>query len=354
MNIALDIGTSAFRTLRRQESRLFGRQCPAVYVSLPNGAAQRRLLQQAEVPFSLCDDALIVTGSEAVDVAESWNLPTVPLLPEGRMPIQDPLSRQVAAALIDAVLPLACAEHPSSTRPPICTMIVPGNPQREGNPEIEFFARLVSLRGYDPVILSAGHAVALAELGNASFSGVGISVGATFSSICITHRGQVLAESTLPLGTNRLDQFIAERLNRFLWDAAGNRYFDLSSANQLRRQVSFPLSKSHSTDARVAGEVMGELLIEIGNEYGKLLERVRGRALAETQSLPVVLCGGITRIDGLLSEVQTRWNGLSRLRSTGEIRLAGDPLWTPSRGCLIAAEVEGSTLLNTPTTTRAA
>ncbi|MEZ6056220.1 MAG: hypothetical protein R3C01_05905 [Planctomycetaceae bacterium] len=348
MSVALDIGTSGFRSLRRHEGRLFGRQCPAVYVSLANGKAQRRLLEQADVTFSLCDDALIVTGSHALDVSESLNLPTIPLLPEGQLPTQDPLSRQVAAALIDAILPVAMQSGvttntgTTNTASPICTLIVPGNPQSEGSPELEFFARLVRLKGYDPVILSAGHAIALAELGRESFTGVGISLGATFSSICLTHRGQVLSEATLPVGTNGIDQAIAQRLNRFLWDAAGNRYFDLFAAKSLREKLRLPVPANANDDWRLTSQLIDNSITTIGRELGRMLTRQKHLTTTDSGPLPVVLSGGLTRSVGFEEFVQSRWQQLPGLQSLGTMRIANDSVWTAARGCLIAAEVEAT------------
>ncbi len=95
MTIALDLGASQFRTLRRIEGRLVARTIDALYPVLADTPAHRRLLDHAGIPFSFSEGNIVLLGEAAAETASLFRVPSRRLLPEGRVPICDPLGRQL-------------------------------------------------------------------------------------------------------------------------------------------------------------------------------------------------------------------------------------------------------------------
>ena len=106
MSVSLDIGTRALRSLRQQGARLIGRQNMARYVVLPDRPQQRRLLESSSYRYATCEGSLLVIGRAAGELAETLQIPEIPLLRDGELPMDDPLARQVMASLIESLLPV--------------------------------------------------------------------------------------------------------------------------------------------------------------------------------------------------------------------------------------------------------
>ncbi|MBM4075733.1 MAG: hypothetical protein FJ267_08840, partial [Planctomycetes bacterium] len=107
MTIGLDLGSTQFRSLRLFDSELIGRQCRAIYASMPDSASHRRLLDQSNARYACCGGDLVLFGDQAIEWGEILNLHIVSLLPGGRVPQSDPVARQILALMLDAVLPQA-------------------------------------------------------------------------------------------------------------------------------------------------------------------------------------------------------------------------------------------------------
>jgi len=60
MSIALDIGVSRIRSLRRGAEGLVLRRVRPVYTVLPDSPSYRDMLVRMPVPYALCDDALLM------------------------------------------------------------------------------------------------------------------------------------------------------------------------------------------------------------------------------------------------------------------------------------------------------
>ena len=75
--VCLDLGTSAFRCLRRQDGCLVGRKSPAAYISLPINEADLSLLKQMRIPVIRSDDSLVVVGAAALDLAQALRISSI-------------------------------------------------------------------------------------------------------------------------------------------------------------------------------------------------------------------------------------------------------------------------------------
>jgi hypothetical protein len=315
VSIGLDLGSTQFRSLRRQGDRLVGRICKLEYASLPDSSHHRRLLDRDQLAYAECDGALILLGDQAAEWARLLRTPLQTLLPDGQLPANDVLSRQILTLMLDAVLP------PPGFSDEVCCLTVPGEllPDDEGL-ERSFFGRLVSLRGYRPRFIGQGLAVALAELADAAFTGIGITLGATQCEFALVRSGQEHARCAIPWGTSEL----------------------VESRSQATSEM--PGFSARDPNDELLSDFLVDLLIEAGLRIGQ-----PGGFQLLTQPVSIACTGGITTRPGFERLWQQAWQRAAWPIQVRSLRVATDAAYTVARGCLIQAKLEAQ-----PTALRAA
>jgi hypothetical protein len=307
VSIGLDLGSTRFRSLRRDGGRLLGCTCRPVYLSIPDSPGHRRLLERDEVSFAECDGALILLGDAAEEWSKLLQANLVPLLPDGQLPASDPFSRQILSLMIDAMLPAATFSNET------CCFTVPGElmPAVAG-PEREFFSRLVALRGYRPAIVGQGMAVVLAELADAGFTGIGISLGASQCEFALVRNGIEHARCAIPWGTSEI---------------AADLAVEEAAAQSVR-----PSSTS------IADRILTYFLVELLLEAGARIGQNDGFRIL-TQPVAITCTGGITARLGFETLLQQAWQRAAWPIHISGLRVAADALYTVARGCLIQAKL---------------
>jgi hypothetical protein len=337
MTLGLDLGTSGFRALWRQDRRLAGRQIAACYLPLDDDARCRKLLQDAHIPFCAADDSLLVVGDEALELGPTLHLPVVPLLPDARLPEQDPVARQIAAALVESVLP----SRDGGGR--LCVAILPGDDLTPGATEAEFFTRLLRLMNYQPVVLAAQHALALAELGGEQLTGIGLTFGAGTIGVCLLHQGRLATAATIRAGGDWIDRQVAERLEAFTWDAAGNRYLDTAGVAEWKHAWTGSILQPNSDVEDVLSKRYHAALDQLLQEFRDGLHLLGKEALPQ-RPLPIVCHGGGAQVRDFDELLLRRWAHAGLPLAVRSVRIVRNDPWTIARGCLIHGEVEESSV----------
>lgn len=251
MSVGLDIGSSQIRCLRRRDAQLVGRSAKAQFTVLPDAPKFRALLAAGQIPFAVCDEALTIVGDNAAEYSNLFNVRPQSLIPHGRLPTNDPVARQSLAALVDALL--GEPDQPGE----MCGVTFPGGESFQSlatSSELEFFSRLIRLRGFFPQVLSAGMAAVLAELSRHCFTGLGLSFGAATSELVVAHRGIELLMCSIPKGGDWLDEQLAQEFGDMLRDDAGEPILDLAKSETRRRSAERLLSPANDdTDCFLAG-----------------------------------------------------------------------------------------------------
>ena len=150
-------------------------------------------------------------------------------LPEARLPEEDPIGRQVAARLVEMILP-------TPSRGGRATLVLPRD-AAPGEPTYEFFTRLLRLHGYETHAIPAVLALVLAELEGDQYSGVAVSFGAGTVSMGLAHRGELVARAVIDRGGDWIDQRLCERFRRTLFDPAGRQFLDLDRGSWMNYLV---------------------------------------------------------------------------------------------------------------------
>jgi hypothetical protein len=335
MSCALDIQARQFSSLRRQSQRLVGRTCPAVYITVPPADAERRLLERAGIPYALCDGSAVIIGRPADELAPLLHVPRLPILPAGQLPAEDPLSRQLAAALIDALLP-------ATTTGEICCLALPrtaGGPRRHRSPEWQFFSRLVRMRGCEPLLVDRSQALVVAELGRRGFTGLGLLIDASTSEMVLAHQGTVLVHAVVPRGGDWIDEQLARKTERIVWDMEGNGYVDVDAVARWKAQSAPSLMFPQNDEAQLLAYLYQQLL---ENLVGAFAARCRECAEIATLRgpLPLVCWGAPTLAIGFVPVAADLLDRGGLPLDVGDMRVVAEPTYTIARGCLILAELE--------------
>ena len=338
MSCALDIQARQFCSLRRDAQRLVGRSCPALYIAVPPADAERRLLERARIPYALCDGSAVIIGRPADELAPLLHVPRLPMVPDGQLPEEDPLSRQLAATLVDALLPA------TSVAGEVCCLTLPraaGDARRHQTKEWQFFSRLVRLRGYEPLLVERSQALVVAELGQRGFTGLCLLLDGSTAELVLAHRGTVLVQAAVPRGGDWIDEQLARKTERIVWDMEGNAYVDVDAVARWKAQSAPSLVFPQNDEAHLLAYLYQQLLQELVTAFAARCGDCREIATL-SGPLPLVCWGGPALADGFLPVLSERLERGCLPVAVGDMRVVADSTYTIARGCLILAELESA------------
>jgi len=336
MSIAIDFGVHEIRSLRCQSSQLVSRKARSVYASLPISAAREEMLKKLGITYAICEESLVIIGEDAEEYAKMFQVPVASLLQANQVPADDPPARQILGAIVDSLLPEPTGEQE------ICCMTLPVNishrPQLFGESN-RFLERLISLRGYRPLILSEGMAVVLAEMASDSFTGIGMSMGAGSCELILSQHGEEIACYTVLRGGDWIDEQLAHHARDYAWDVSGNQYLDSEKATQWKENCNFNLSEPGTEQESLLAELYSELttyvLQQASSQFSKLPELG-----TFPQPISLVCAGGMTRIPGFEQFLRQQLLCAEMPIEIDHVRINTDSTHTITRGCLIKAELE--------------
>lgn len=338
MSISLDLGSSRLKSLRQRGEHLLGRGCRSAYATLIDSESRRKLLDQLQIPYARCEEKLAIIGDPVSDFTHLFQMPAVPLLPDGHVPQDDPPARQIIASLVEALLP-----EPQQSGE-ICCISMAGLPVDADDGEhhdVEFFTRLLRLRGYQPMLLSAGMGVVLAELVDQSFTGIGMSLGASHCEVSLAHRGIEIARSSIPRGGDWIDEQLAAERDSYCWDPNGNRFADVESEREWKveaeRNIGQPADDRETLLAELYASLIDDVLKSAARDFAQTAS-VRD----VPQPLSLVVSGGVARINGFSDLLVPALRKTPFPVEVGTVRMATDSDYIVTRGGLISAELESN------------
>jgi hypothetical protein len=332
MTAALDLGSSEFRSLRREEERLIARRLPAVYTTIDDQPAHRRLLDQTQIGYSVTAGSLVVIGDAAVEVSSLLSRPLIPLLHEGLLAEQDPVGRQVCAWLIELLLPAAGTENSR------CYLTLPrGETMIRGieNSTAQYLEHIVQLRGYQTTLQNPAAALAVAELEDQEFTGACLTVGAESITFAVTHFSQPILQTRCQKGAREVLERYGHSRKKYIWDQSGNTYLDQAGIHAWLSHPDLSLATPRSDDETWLAEAFEELLLSAWFSIKRKFLSTDDRLLQDR--LPLVISGGPTRLPGFVDLVveSLKLSGLP-LR-VSDVRTATFDPYSVARGLLIQA-----------------
>lgn len=330
--VCLDLGTSEFRSLRRRAACVAGRKSPAVYVAFPSDQADMSLLRQLRMETIRCQDSVIVVGAAALDLACALRIPSIPLLLDGLVPTEDPIGRQLISAVIESILP----GHGDGAA---CGLISRGAVDFEQMPDLQLYAQILRLKGYNPVPVSSAAAIAFAELGGDQFTGLVMDWGASGVSLGAYRLSETLVESHFVNGGNLIDERVAKIRDRFRFDHEGNRYLDTHAIEAWKRTLGVRIDRPRTDDEKLLSEIYREQLLTILLRY-KTAVRSSSATWLFSQPVKLVCAGGCTRISGFAELTAQVLSEIEFPISLSEIQVCTADTFRSVRGAMVLTELE--------------
>lgn len=323
MTMALDVGSKHFRSLRRQQNQLLARTCPTASCFLPNKQSVRHLLKDSGVAYTVAGDQLIICGSAAEKFSKRCAVKTEHLL------VRNPLrkDRQTIAGplneIVHSLLPLA------SFPDEICSLGLLADELHA-----DWLAAAVVSRGYKVVNCSAGLAVVLAELVRENFTGIGLVFGASRCEAVFAREGVEIARYELPRGGEAIDQSLAISEDRYWWSMSGFRELETEGITQWKETLCTSVLEPANPRSERLLTGYHQLAIELCTACETHFPQSE-----LPDSLPVVACGGATRIPGFADLLKQHLAESSLPIALDKTRIESAE-YTISRGLLIHAELQ--------------
>jgi len=336
MHVGLDLGATGARVLSVTPHHLHGKRTSLNYCLLPDTEGQRRHLRRAGIHFASCEGNLLLLGQAALEYSRIFRVSPQSLLPFGGLPHHDMLGRQILASQINQLIPnrrglkheaICCYSHPQP-QPDASELNIERN---------RFLSQVLHLANYIPLPISAGMAVVLAEMVEQTFSGIALVFGATSSEMTIAWQGRELVRTTAPVGGDWIDDELARRLDRFLFDEEGLRYPDTQLVRMWRERLTQPLLHPRTETDRLICEVYAEFLTDC---LATCLEGIPSVAGLPSGPWPMICAGGVTRTNGFKTLLQRVLQELDLPFSISQVRVAMHNDFTIARGCLANAFLE--------------
>ncbi len=339
MILAVDIGTSEFRTLIRDgqaarsggAGRLVGRRSAACYIAIPSDPVAEKWIRRLPVRVLECEGSRIVLGDSAIELARVLRVPLIPLLVEGRLPLRDPIGRQLVAISLESLVPPRAAFDE-------VLMTIPGDDIDPDSPEGAFLSRLFRLQSQTVRIAHSGTALAHSLLRSSRYTGLVINLGAAYCSISLTRLGQPLMEITAAVGGRWIDDRLARSRSRFVFDAGGQRFLDIPGIEAWKRTVDLRSSSKGNPDLAILADLHREVARSIAAKIeGELAVSRRARRFSE--AVPVLLAGGGGAMGGFDELVRAALSEISLPFAIRDVETVGYDSFAVARGLLIAREL---------------
>ncbi len=330
MSVGLDVGAGSVRSLRLEQGpALVGRRCRSRFAVLPSEPEHVRLLERGRVPFVRCGDALVLLGDAAAEYARLFQVRPESALPDGRLPTDDPLRRQVLTVLLESVLPRPTSDGQT------CCLTLPLANEPAAEETVRFVQRVVRLAGFRPLVASQGLAAVLAELAEWGFTGVGLVAGASSLELVVAHQARPVVGLGLPKGGDWLERQVQELFPDDAGEAAGL----VGGLAQYTGVLGDPRSE---LDALLT-ERVEQLLDEALSGLRERLERPEVAPFV-TRPLPVACVGGLTALRGFRPLLKRVVRRLQLPIDADQVRCCPAVDYAVARGCLIRAELEAERL----------
>ncbi len=216
----------------------------------------------------------------------------------------------------------------------------------ESHVDAEFYSRIVRLQGYEPKIVPAAQSLILAELVEASFTGIGLVFGASGCEAVLAHRGQPLCHAQTKFAGHTIDDQLRER--GFVERSMSTDSADASSAiideitAQRRREAVFPSERSSSASIEhFVAELLRQSCEKLVAAFDAELRRAP-RVPRVPQPVAVVCSGGMAETPGFEALIADVIGQCELPVECLTPRVASSSARPVLRGLLISSELESS------------
>jgi len=328
---ALDLGSLECRFLQRDGSRLVGRRIAPIFCEVPDRFASESGWVDVKSPIVRCGERRLLLGDLVWESARLFPAALEHLLPEGIVPTNDPLRRQLLAGLLDSLI-----TEPSRSGEP-CAIVLPSGLGDGADAGIGFVSRVVGLKGYTPEPISVEQAACLADLAGSGYSGIVVHLGASGTRIGRFLHSRRIGSATIDAGRSSLEFSLASELGLTRFTADGVPLMDCLRVSRWLRKT--------SPDDELDRHATGPTTDRLASWADRILEAVAN--LVEDTTPPAIMLSGCSlRVRGFRDLLHGRF---TREYPAVPIRIASSKPFALARGGVIHTQFD-----NVTTSSRAA
>ena len=281
----------------------------------------RNMLTKLNVQYVVIDGRMIVVGDPAFELANILNKET-------RRPMKDGVisPNEVDAMPIEKILLATLLGEPNYPKEKVY-FSVPADPI-DADFNVVYhkgvFSSMLKKLNFTPKPLQEGHAVVFSELAEDDFTGIGISCGGGMFNICVSYKSIPALGFSTSRGGDWIDRNVATVLG-----------IKASRATAIKERGVNLLSPQSREEEAV--EIYYRNLISYALESIKArFESAEGMP-SFPEPVEIVCAGGTSMIGGFIDIFQDEFESINFPIEIKNIRRAEDPLFTVSKGLLVAA-----------------
>jgi len=320
--LGLDVGTSRIVVARYTDKKYTYETQLNAFLALPYSRLAESLLQRENVFHEVRGSDLVVMGNDAQRFAEVFHVDIRRPMRQGTLNPQEPHSLGVVRSIIAKLTGKAAVENQK------VLFSVPA-PLPDGDVGIPYHEASIQQAlgelGYQAKAISEGLAVIFGELGDANFTGIGISCGSGLCNVCLS----ILSVPVISFSVPKAGDFVDSQAALVTGDVA--------TRMRIYKEQSFRLN------GFTADRVQNALTVYYHEMIGNLVRSLRAQ-ISSTQKLPkldqaipLVLSGGTSMPKGFLEYFTSALKEEGLPVKLSEIRVSADPLHSTARGALMAA-----------------
>ena len=286
----------------------------------------RNMLTRLGVQYVVVNNRMVVVGDPAFELANIFNRNTRRPMKDGMISPDESDALPIEKMLLETLL--GQPQQPGE----VCYYSVPAEPI-DADLNVVYhqgvFGGLLKGLGYDPKPLVEGHAVVFSELAEDDFTGIGISCGGGMFNVCVAYKSIPALSFSTTRGGDWIDRNVAGVLGISSSRACGMKEKGIDLANPQGRE---------------------EEAVEIyyRNLIAYTLKNIKERFECSS-SMPkfpdpvsIVCSGGTSMIGGFIDVFRQEFDKIQFPIEIKEIRHAEDPLYSVSKGCLVASLSESA------------
>ena len=320
--LGLDVGTSRIVVAHDTDKRYTYESQLNAFLALPYSKLAESLLQRENVFHEVRGQEIVVMGNDAQRFAEVFHVETRRPMRNGTLNPQEPHALAVVRSIIARMAGKASEENQK------LFFSVPA-PLDEGDVGIPYhqasIQQILKELGYDARPIAEGLAVVFGELGDANFTGIGVSCGSGLCNVCLA----VLSVPVISFSVPKAGDFIDAQ------SAAVTG--ELATRMRVTKEQGFRLNGISGDRVQNALNVYyDEVILSLTNALRTVISSSQKLPRLD-HSVPVVLSGGTAVPKGFLERFTVALRAQDFPIRLSEVRVSEDPLNSTARGALMAA-----------------
>lgn len=303
---------------KQEGSTAFARQRNA-YLESDDNELTRAMFDSAKVLFMEKNGKTLILGEDAVKLASILKKEVKRPVRYGVITPEDKDLLPILRLIMEKIIPRAEDNE----------ILCVSSPARLVDSHIDADYHKKTLKsmakrwGYEVTEIDSGMAVIYSELGKHSFTGIGINLGAGYTTVTIAYRAKPIVSFSLAKGGDWIEE-----------ETAAATGLPKHKINSIKEEGFSLNSQFEMGSVEGALTIYYEALVKyIINNLHKELEGVK---LPQTE-FPVVIAGGIVLTEGFVELFKEKLSETNLPLTVSSVNRAKEPVYTVARGCLISA-----------------